>query len=59
MESTFTGRSIGNGSLFEWGTRPDNLLSADKIDDTGLYVLTNYKLYNGAAMIAHDEMAQK
>lgn len=47
------------GAYLNGGTRPDNLLSADKIDDTGLYVLTNYKLYNGAAMIAHDEMAQK
>ena len=47
------------GTYLNGGTRPDNLLSADKIDDTGLYVLTNYKLYNGAAMIAHDEMAQK
>ena len=47
------------GAYLNGGTRPDNLLSADKIDDTGLYVLTNYKLYNGAAMIVHDEMAQK
>jgi len=44
------------GAYLNGGTRPDNLLSADKIDDTGLYVLTNYKLYNGAAMIVHDEI---
>lgn len=33
------------GTYLNGGTRPDNLLSADKIDDTGLYVLTNYKDY--------------
>lgn len=59
MESTFTGRSLENGAYLNGGQDLIICYQQTKLMIPASYVLTNYKLYNGAAMIAHDEMAQK